>query len=165
MANEASSVFNQSARERLRNPDDLDRCVRVTSPSVWVMLGAVLLLIFGLLSWGIFGVVTVGVEDVCIFKDGQLVGFVDERQASLIEVGDAGKVDDLQVNVTYVGDHATTRDEALKKFKDDAFVDLLFDGDECYPVYLSGNDSLKEGMAYNVTIVTDKASPLSLVFG
>lgn len=54
MADAGSSIFNEQSRNRLQSPDDLDRYIRVTSPSVWVVLGAVIALVMGLLAWGIF---------------------------------------------------------------------------------------------------------------
>ena len=58
MAGDASSIFNKQAMDRLHSPDDLDRYLRSTSPSVWMVLFAVLTLTVGLLAWGVFGSVS-----------------------------------------------------------------------------------------------------------
>lgn len=40
MADEQSNIFTKKASDRLRSPDDLDEYVRVTNPSVWIVLAA-----------------------------------------------------------------------------------------------------------------------------
>ena len=50
MAKEANGPFTKRATDRLLSPDDLERYVRVTNPSVWVVLA----LLIGYLSWGLF---------------------------------------------------------------------------------------------------------------
>lgn len=62
MAQASPSIFNKRATERLRSPDDLEKYVQVTNPSVWVVLGACIALLAGLLAWGIFGTVSTNVS-------------------------------------------------------------------------------------------------------
>ena len=38
MADEQNSIFTKKASDKLRSPDDLNEYVRVTNPSVWVVL-------------------------------------------------------------------------------------------------------------------------------
>lgn len=165
MANASSSIFNKSARKRLRNPDDLDKCVRVTTPSVWVMLIATLCLILGFLTWGMFGVVTSDVEGIGYCTNDKMVCFVEAEKAKLISEGDTAEIEGVQSTVAYVADHPTSRSEAAADFNDNEFVDLLLGEGEWYTVYLTTNSSFKEGMAYSVSITTMRNSPISLVFG
>ena len=41
--------------ERVASPEQLNDYIRVTSPSVWIILLALLVLLAGLLVWSIFG--------------------------------------------------------------------------------------------------------------
>ena len=41
----------------MHSADELEKCVRVTPPSVWVALAAFAVLIAGLLAWAIFGTI------------------------------------------------------------------------------------------------------------
>lgn len=61
MADTADSIFNKKATEKLRSPDDLDMYVRVTHPSIWIVLAACATLLIGLFAWGVFGTVTTSV--------------------------------------------------------------------------------------------------------
>jgi hypothetical protein len=50
-----NSIFTKKATDKLRSPDDLDEYVRVTNPSVWVVLAACIVLLVGLFAWAVFG--------------------------------------------------------------------------------------------------------------
>ena len=67
MANASSSIFNKKASEKLRNPDDLDKYLRVTNPSVWIVIAACVVLLLGLLAWGVFGTVSTSVKGIGVY--------------------------------------------------------------------------------------------------
>ena len=48
MPEETKELFTKKATEKLRSPDDLDEYVRVTNPSIWVVLAACISLMVGL---------------------------------------------------------------------------------------------------------------------
>lgn len=56
-------VFNQKSLARISGPEELNAYVRVTTPSVWIVLAAITLLVLGILGWSIFGTVAVHEED------------------------------------------------------------------------------------------------------
>ncbi len=49
------SVFREKSLDRVSSPESLNDYIRVTSPSVWVALIALLILLTGILTWSIFG--------------------------------------------------------------------------------------------------------------
>ena len=48
-------IFRQKSIDKVSSPEKLDDYVRVTTPSVWITLAAIVLLLIGALIWGIFG--------------------------------------------------------------------------------------------------------------
>ena len=55
MANETNEIFTKKAADKLRSPDDLDEYVRITNPSIWIVLSGCAVLLIGLFAWGFFG--------------------------------------------------------------------------------------------------------------
>ncbi len=51
------SVFRQKSLDRVSSPEQLNDYIRVMTPSVWLVLIAIILLLAGMLAWGIFGTV------------------------------------------------------------------------------------------------------------
>ena len=58
-----SSVFREKSIERVNQPEDLDDYIRVTTPSVWVVLIAIVLVLAAILGWMVFDTVDVHNDD------------------------------------------------------------------------------------------------------
>ncbi len=50
-----SGIFRQKSLKRVSSPEELNDYIRVTSPSVWIVLAALVLLLVGMLAWSILG--------------------------------------------------------------------------------------------------------------
>lgn len=166
MAEATPSIFNQRAAEKLRSPDDLDKYVRITSPSAWAVAAACAALLLGLLAWGVFGAVStsVGATGACV--GGRAVCFLSAEDAAKVDVGDAANVDGRQMAVAEVAPVPLSRDEAHAELGSDYLVSALLEGDWAYLVAFEGDaDGLAEGVPLTVSITTERVAPISLVLG
>ena len=64
-----NSVFREKSMDRVSSPEALNDYIRVTTPSVWIVLIALVVLLVGMLAWSIFGRIEVkdangGVKEV-----------------------------------------------------------------------------------------------------
>jgi hypothetical protein len=64
-----SDLFRKKSLERINSPEELSDYIRVTTPSVWLVLLATAILLAGMLAWSILGTVEVegangGVKEV-----------------------------------------------------------------------------------------------------
>ena len=50
-----NGLFRKSSVDRMNSPEQLNEYVRVVRPGVWIVLGAVALLLAGVVIWGVFG--------------------------------------------------------------------------------------------------------------
>ena len=53
------SIFRDKSLDQISTPEQLDDYIKVTKPSVWVVLIASILLIVGVLVWAVFGKIEV----------------------------------------------------------------------------------------------------------
>lgn len=58
-----SGIFRKKSMSRVSSPEQLNDYIKVTTPSVWVVLIAIVVLLAGMLVWSIFGRVTVRNDD------------------------------------------------------------------------------------------------------
>ena len=58
-----NGIFRSKSIEKVTGPESLNDYIRVTTPSVWIVLSALVLLLLGMLAWSIFGRVTVHDDD------------------------------------------------------------------------------------------------------
>src|SRR5512137_3064196 len=58
----SENLFRKAALDKLASPEQLDVLARVTSPTGWLALGTVGMLLVGVVAWGILGSVPTRVE-------------------------------------------------------------------------------------------------------
>ena len=58
-----NSIFRQKSIDKVSSPEKLDDYIRVTTPSVWIALAAMVILLVGVIVWGCFGELTVHNND------------------------------------------------------------------------------------------------------
>jgi len=166
MAETPSSIFNQRATEKLRSPDDLDKYVRVTTPSVWLLLAACAALLVGLLSWGFFGSVSTNVRAVGAYGNDTVVCFLSAEDAANVHVGDSSNVGGIQMEVASISPTPVSRETAISMVESDYLVDTLMEDDWAFVVTFKGDpSSLAPNVPLNVSITTESIAPISLVLG
>ena len=52
---EKKTIFREISLDRVSSPEQLNDYIRVTTPSVWLIMFAAVILIIGTLVWGVFG--------------------------------------------------------------------------------------------------------------
>lgn len=166
MADLGSSIFNQRAAEKLRSPDDLDKYVRVTSPSVWLTLAACASLVIGLLAWGTFGSVDTDVVASGTVVNGQVICLLSSEDAASVHVGDKANVNGTSCSVSEVAAIPLSRDEAGKLLKSDYLLSALMQGDWGYKVNFDADaSSFASGVPLSVNITLQSEAPITLVLG
>ena len=49
------SIFRQKSVDRVSSPEQLNDYIRVATPSVWLVLAALVVLLAGMLAWSVLG--------------------------------------------------------------------------------------------------------------
>ena len=82
------SLFRQKSMDRISSPEQLNDYLRVTSPAVWVILTAIILLLAGLLIWSATATINTYAAGTAEVRDGFMtVRFDDPVFAKNVEQG------------------------------------------------------------------------------
>ena len=167
MADDRSDMFTEKASKKLRSPDDLDEYVRVTSPSVWVVLAACATLMIGLFAWGLFGTAETNVSGIATCVRGETVCFLPTEKASKVHVDDLANVGGVLSKVESISTVPLSRVEARKIVGSDYLANTLVESDWTYLVRLANDDDpvLEEDVPIPVTITVERIAPLTVIFG
>ena len=89
---------------RISSPEQLNDYLKVTSPKIWVLLSAVILLVAGLLLWSSFTTIESYATGTAQAVGGELVvTFDDPEKASKVQPGMEMEVGDVETEVLAVG--------------------------------------------------------------
>lgn len=97
-------LFRKESVERVSSPEQLSDYLHVTSPAIWVVLAAVILLLASLFVWSSVTAVESYATGTAEVRGGVLtLTFDDAERADNVEVGMNVKVGDLVTPVRSVG--------------------------------------------------------------
>ena len=69
MSENNQTIFRKKAMNRISSPEDLTSYMRVTSPGMWVILAAVIILLAGLFAWAAVGTLETTVDATAVVQN------------------------------------------------------------------------------------------------
>ena len=80
-------IFRKKSLDRISSPEQLNDYIRVSNPSVWLILGAVLVLVVGALVWGVFGRLDTTVPVCAVSGEDGIVCYIRDADAENVQPG------------------------------------------------------------------------------
>lgn len=154
-----NGIFREKSMKRVSSPEELGDYIRVSNPSVWMVLIAVIVLLAGVCVWGIFGRLDTTVSAPVVIKDGQAVCYVTEKEAGSVKEGMSVTVDGKEYKVVSVSAIPTEITDSFDSYA--LHIGGFSVGAWVYAVTV--DVPLADGV-YAGEIVTDSVSPMSFVF-
>lgn len=153
-------IFRKKSIERVSSPEQLNDYIRVSNPSVWMTLAAIIVLLVGVCVWGVLGRLETKINAAALAEDGLIVCYVKEADAGKIENGMLVRIGGKEFTVEDISETpvAVVQGEKFSEYL--LHVGNLQAGEWVYEVILDGN--LTDGI-YSAEIVVDSVSPLSFV--
>ena len=91
------SLFRKKTVDKISSPEQLTEYLRVTSPRMWIILAAVIMVLFAVIVWGILGRMETVKEARVIVSDGQArIVTVD---STVIEKGMTMRIDGQEFTI------------------------------------------------------------------
>ena len=101
---EGQQLFRKKSLERISSPEQLDDYLHVTTPSVWLVMGAMILLLAGILLWGRVASIGSYVSGTAVAKDGTLtIRFEDQELAKNVQVGMKVSIGEVETTISSIG--------------------------------------------------------------
>ena len=121
---ERAHLYRKTSLDRIQSPEQLNDYLRVTNPSVWVLLTAVILLLAGLLVWGSLTYIdSVAYGRAEVSQGTMLVRFDEERAAENVREGMTVTVGENRAEIRSLG----RDDEGLFALAETSLADGVYD--------------------------------------
>ncbi len=97
-------LFRKKSLDRISSPEQLNDYLRVTTPSVWIILLAIVLLLAGLLYWSSVTMIESYVSGTAEVKGGVMsIRFDDQQFAKNVETGMKVTAGNTETSIASVG--------------------------------------------------------------
>ena len=153
-----SNLFRKKSLERISSPEQLNHYIRVSTPSVWLLLGAIVILLAGVCVWGVFGHMDTALPVVVVAREGTATAYIREADADKVAGDMPIAIGDAKGQVLVVIRQPVQVDDAFTEYM--CHVGGLQQGEWVYPAVLEidCSDGVHAG-----AIVIDGVSPISFV--
>ena len=96
-------IFREKSIKRLSNPDQLNEYLHVTNPSVWMILGSVILILISLFIWSYFTSVQSYAYGTATEESGVLtISFDNQQIAKKVQEGMEVSVGEVESTISSV---------------------------------------------------------------
>ena len=155
----SKQLFRQKSMERITSPEQMDDYIRVSNPSVWMILAAVIVLLVGVCVWGIFGQLDTTLQTGGVCADGQLILYVGEKDYGKLGRGTVVSVGGQEFTPAEISEAPLRLDESYDPYL--IHLTGLSVGDWAYAVRVDAA-GVKDG-TYSVAVITERVRPIDFV--
>ena len=146
----AASPFRQESLDRAKSPEQLDDYIRVSNPGVWMVLGAVLLLLLAGFIWACCGRLVDTMPTALVVQGGHATCYVAEDEADSAKGAGAS------------GGTTPLSPDALAAQLDEYAAHKVNATSWMFPVDVTID--LPDGV-YDAHVATSEFAPISLILG
>lgn len=156
-----NSIFKKSSIDRIKSPDQLNDYIRVTNPSVWVVLAAIICLLAGIFIWGFFGNITSSIKLTGAAENGIVTCYLSEKDAYKVKEGMEVKIGDIEGSIASISATPLSYEETVNKYGDEYTRYTLGLSDWNYEVKIDAK-GVQDGLV-KLDIIIDRISPISFI--
>ena len=153
-----SKLFREKSLQRISSPEQLNAYIRVSTPSVWLILAAVVVLLVGVCTWGVFGRLDTKLSVLAVSREGKVTAYVREEDAEKLPENAKAFAGGAEGRVVSVSAEPVPVDESFTEYM--CHVGSLKEGE--FVLALALDAELPDGV-YEAQIVVDSVSPMSFV--
>ena len=135
----SETIFREKSLDRISSPEQLDDYLKVSTPSLWIVLAAVIAMLVGIVVWANVDYLETTINAAGTVKEGTVEIVLTGKDAQTIKEGMSVRISNLEADVEYVQYDDLDRAIAI-----------------CYAKIPDGN--------YKVEIVTERIHPISFLF-
>ena len=154
-----STIFREKSLKKIASPEQMNDYIRVSSPSVWMVLTAVIVLLAGVCVWGMFGHLDTAVQTGGVCADGRLTVLVGEEDHDKIKENAVISVDGVEYAVAEITNAPIRVDDQIDPYV--VHLAGFTEGDWVYRLYADVPE-LADGV-YAASVITERVRPLDFV--
>ena len=154
----SEQIFRKKSLERVTSPEDLNAYIQVSSPGIWMVLTAIVLLLAGVCVWGVVGHLDTTITVAAVAENGTVTAYIHEADAARVEEGMPVEVGGKNCTLGTVEAKPVVVDASFDEYT--RHVGALQSGEWVFPAAV--NAALEDGV-YSAEIVVESVSPMSFV--
>ena len=167
MSNE--TLFRKSSLNSISSPEQLNEYIKVSNPSVWLVLAALFVLLAGVFVWGVTGSLPTTVSARGVAREGEVLCYISTEEAAAIGAGQKASRtgadgEAFQGRVMSVGSIPVSASEIAGELSSDYLVRQLVSNEFAVRLVIAPLQAAPDEEALlAVSIVTEAVRPIDFL--
>jgi len=153
-----TKLFRKKNLDKIASPDSMDTFLRVTNPSTWISLAALLVLLVGAIGWAVFGTIESKTTGVITANELSTTCYISEKDITRVTSGMEVRVDEEKYTITDISTKAVVSDIVLSDYATQ--LGGYSSGEYVYPASL--DRTLSPG-SYKCEIIIEVLNPIDFL--
>lgn len=153
-----NGIYRKKSIDRVKSPEQLNDYIRVSNPGVWLVLAAVIILLVGICTWGVFGKLDTKVSAVGTSANGVMTCYVGNDDIGKITGKMKITVEGKDYEILTIGNKAIKASDELNEY----LIYLGGFGEDEWVYEITAKTDLPDG-DYEAEIVVESISPMSFI--
>ncbi len=153
------NLFRKKSIESINSTKQLNEYIHINSPSIWVIILSIVILLVGIIVWSIFGTITSTINTVIVKENENTICYIDDRNLDSIKNGMTVYVQGQEGTIQNISNTPIQFDK-----KTDAYILYVgdFSSDSFYFIADVEIDDIKEGV-YPAKIEIENTNPITFI--
>lgn len=173
----SAGIFRKSSLERISSPEQLNDYIRVSNPSIWLVIGALIAMLGAVAAWSIWGSLPTRINasgavingSICCYLSPSEAAGVQSGQEVLIHLagipGSGYNTPDMKGVVSSVSSQPLSRSQVAAELNNDYLLQSLAVPDFSLKVSVStGDPAPADGSIVDLGIVIDDIRPIGFLW-
>lgn len=151
-------LFRKKSMERVSSPEQLNEYIRVSTPGMWTVLLAIIVLLIGVCVWGVVGHLDTTLQTVAVGENGRMTLYIREADASSVTPGMAVVIGEGEYTIDELSLKPVSAGDSFDEYT--LHVGGIQRGEWLYAASVQG--PYTEGI-HSAEITLERVSPMSFV--
>jgi len=163
-----AQMFRETAMRKMSSAQDLDRYLKVTNPSAWIVVGAIAALLVAAFIWGLTASLPVSMSTTGVLKDGKIVCFLPLDNNEIATTDSKVTAAGHETHIESVNSNPHSQREVAAEIGSDYAMAKVDAAQWSYKVIVALPDDIsdwEEGDDVPIQVTTKEVAPLSYLFG
>lgn len=166
---EMKGAFRQESLDRIASPEQLGDYIRVTSPSAWLLLGAIFIITVCVAIWGFTGTLPVTQSLNGLSTDDGVICFMPTFSMEKDILGNKAQItlpngETISGVVTHVAAMPLSSEELAASLGKAWLISRLITADYSNQVTVTSDFPLPPNTLVNVALIIDEIKPIGFIF-
>ena len=142
----------------MSSPEQLHDYVKVTNPGIWMVISVIVILLVGVVVWGVIGKIDTTMTTAIVTDGGKAVIYIGESDVEKLEIGMTVRSEENEYKITDIAKEPRKVDGSLSEYA--IHASGLTVGEWVYEISIDGKHS--DGVE-KADIVIESISPISFI--